>query len=172
MVKQVLGLVAALMLAGMAAGQSVSAVPKLDMNKLMGSWYEVARLPDKLEKHCVSEGMVLYALGDKPNRFQMVTSCAMKDGIPNAWNASGKAANKRGDGQMKVTYVWPFSAKYWVLATGPEFEWVLVGSPNHKALWVLSRTAAMKPEVLAEIQGKAAAEGFNMAKLMMVSQRH
>lgn len=157
--------------AGMAAGQGVSAIPKLDLNRYMGAWYEVARYPNKKEKHCVSDSMVLYAPGDKSNRFSVVISCQMKGGNPDAWNANGKM-DKNGDGRLTVSSLWPFSAKDWVLAVGPEYEWALVGSPNHKSLWVLSRTAVMQPEVLAEIEGKAKAEGFDTGKLVIAPQRH
>lgn len=157
--------------AGMAAGQVVSAVPRLDLNRYMGAWYEVARYPDKREKRCVSDAAVLYAPGDKPHRFSVVTSCRIQGDNPDAWNASGKM-DKSGDGRLTESFLWPFYAKYWVLAVGPAYEWALVGSPNHKTLWVLSRTAVMKPEVLAEVEAKAGAEGFDPAKLVMVSQRH
>ncbi len=178
--KQVLrGVMGSAMLLGMglaaigsAAGQAVTPVPKLDLNRFVGTWFEIVRLPNKLEKHCVSDAMVLYALGDKPTQFQVVNSCTIKNGSTDSRNATGKMIGKLGDGRVRVTYLWPFSAKYWVLATGPEYEWALVGSPNHKALWVLSKTAAMKPEVLDEIEAKAAAEGYNRSKLITVLQRH
>ncbi len=81
---------------------------------------------------------------------------------------SGKVADTLGDGKLKVSYLWPFSQKYWVLAVGPEYTWALVGNPNHKELWVLSRTETMNPEMLEEIKSKAAAEGFEGAKLIQV----
>jgi apolipoprotein D and lipocalin family protein len=155
---------------GMAWAQTVSAVAALDLERYTGTWYEVARYPNKAEKRCVSDGMMLYALGDKPYRFQRVSSCEMKDGVRDVRNANGKAQDKSGDGRFKVSSMWPFSSKQWVLAVGPAYEWALVGAPNHKTLWVLSRTATMTPEVLAEIEGKAAAEGFDKSKLVMVAQ--
>jgi apolipoprotein D and lipocalin family protein len=155
--------------AGQAAGQAVTAVPQVDMGRYVGVWYEVARYPTKKEKTCVSDTTVLYALGDKARQFQMVTSCRIRVDYSDAWNANGKL-DKAGDGRLTVTYIWPFSAKYWVLAVGPGYEWALVGSPNHKTLWVLSRTAALKPEVLDAIRAKAAAEGFDVGKLVMTAQ--
>jgi apolipoprotein D and lipocalin family protein len=155
-----------------AEAQSGSAVPQLDLDRLMGTWYEIARLPTKAEKHCVSDAMVLYAVGDKPHQFQVVNSCQIKNGSTDPRNATGKVADKLGGGRLKISYLFPFSSKYWVLAMGPEYEWALIGSPNHKTLWVLSRMSSMKPELLAEIEAKAAAQGFNTSKLVMVEQHH
>ena len=152
------------------AGQKVSAVAKLDMNRYMGNWYEVARLPNKAERDCVSDAIVLLAPGDKPNRYTEVDSCLRKDGTTNARNAKMKPMDKSGDGRLKVSYLWPFYKKRWVLAVGPEYDWALIGSPDHKTLWVFSRTAAAKPGAMAQIGAKAALNGFDVSKLMMLSR--
>ena len=152
--------------APLAAAQSVTALPQLDLNRFTGTWYEVARLPSKPEKHCIGTPLALYALGDKPGRLQVVNSCPIKDGSTSIRNASGKVANKSGDGKLKVSYTFPFSTKQWVLATGQDYDWALVGTPNHKNLWIFSRSATLKPEAMAEAQSKATAQGFNMARLI------
>ncbi|WP_263381932.1 lipocalin family protein [Granulicella arctica] len=154
-----------------AAAETVTALPKLDTTRAMGAWYEIARIPRNPEKKCTSDAMVLYAPGDKPNRFSMVTSCQIKAGSSDAWNAT-ITLDKTGDGKLKLSYIWPFSSKYWVLAEDPAGQWTLIGSPNHKTLWVLSRTAAMAPEVLAAVEAKATAQGFDTNKLVLVPQRH
>jgi apolipoprotein D and lipocalin family protein len=152
-------------------GQSVTAVPQFDLNRFTGTWYEMARLPNGREKECVSDVFELIALGDKPHTFQVVLSCMTKGGYTDARNANGKPQDKKSpDGRLKVSYLWPFSSKYWVLALGPKYEWALVGNPNHKELWLLSRTKTMMPEVLAEVEAKAAAEGFPVGKMVVVRQ--
>ena len=154
-----------------AAAQTVTAVPRLDLNKFMGTWYELARLPDKTEKKCVRNVNVLFALGDKPRSFQMGTSCDVKDGTPDDYDGTGKAS-KQGDGKLKLSRLVIFSTPYWVLATGPAYEWALVGSPKHKTLWILSRTASLDPAVLAQIKNMAVAQGFHLEKLITVPQGH
>ncbi len=154
---------------GVARGQSVSAVPKLDLNRYVGVWYEIARLPVKAEKKCADNGMVLYALGDKAGTFQLGTSCQLKNGSAQDLNQTGKL-DKNCDGELKLSYFYFFSKKYWVLALGPTYDWALVGTPNHKSLWVLSRTAVLAPEVLTEIEAKATAEGYPTAKLAIMPQ--
>jgi apolipoprotein D and lipocalin family protein len=154
-----------------ASAQAVTAVPKLDLTQYIGTWYEMARYPIKREKECTGDEMMLYALGDKPNSFQLVTSCSIKDDNSDSWNAKGKQ-NKAGDGQLNAGSIWPFTTKYWVLATGPAYEWALVGSPDRKSLWVLSRTGTIKPETLAEIEAKAASQGFDTSKLVKISHHN
>lgn len=152
-----------------AVAQTVTAVPALDLNRFMGVWHEEARLPNKMERNCVNAGTILYALGTKRDTFQEGIFCQTKDGSSNDWDANGKV-DKQGDGRLKVAHPWPFYKKYWVLAVGPSYQWALVGSPNHKALWILSRTSKMEPQVLSSLERQAAALGFATSKLMSLPE--
>ena len=149
--------------------QAVTAVPTLDLNRFSGVWYEVARFPDKREKRCAGNIQMLFALGDKPNHVQLVYSCKTKAGYTDATNVDGKTQNKSGDGKLKLGF-WPFTRKYWVLATDPDYQWSLVGSPNHKNLWIYSRKPGLTPQVMAEVRSKAVAEGFAPDRLVMTRQ--
>lgn len=149
--------------------QSASAVPKLDLDHFVAPWYEIERSSIRKEKACLSDEVVLYALGDKKHTFQRVTSCRIKGDNSQFWNATGKL-DQHGSGKLKIRTIWPFSSNYWVLATGSAYEWMLVGTPNHRSVWILSKTPTMPPEMLADAQSKAAAQGFNTAKLIKIEQ--
>lgn len=153
-----------------ASGQTVSALPSVDLNRFAGSWYEIARLPTKREKGCIADVVDLIGLAYKPDRLTLVNSCKAKNDYTDVRNANIKAEKNSGDGKLKVTYIWPFSEKEWILALGADYEWVLIGSPNHKLLRVLSRTRVLSPDVLNEIKLKATSEGYPTDKLMMMLQ--
>ena len=164
-------LVAALGWSAGARAQAVSAVPQLDLQRFAGGWYEVQRLPDKAEKHCVADAMQIYSIGDKPGRFQIVDSCILKDGEASIRNASGRV-DKAGGGHLKLGFLFPFTSKLLVIAVDPGYDWAMVGTPNHKALWMLSRNGQLAPEVLAQLTAQAQAAGFKTAKLVKVTQQH
>lgn len=153
-----------------SSAQTVTAVPKLDMDRFTGTWYVIARIPDKYDKHCTRDAVLLVALGDKPRSLQLVNACQTKQGYIDVRNTDGKAEDKIGDGKLKLRTLWPFYRKYWVLGLGPDYSWSLVGSPNHKDLAVLSRSATLAPEVLSQIDTVATAEGFALPKLVMQPQ--
>ncbi len=152
-----------------ASAQSAIAVPQLDPNRLIGTYYEIARYPIRREKQCISKEMVLYALGDKQNSLQVVTACQLKQDFSTYWNSQGKFS-KSADGRISLSAFWPFTTKYWVLGIAPDYSWALVGNPNHKSLWILSHTATLPAEVLAGIKATAAAQGFDTSKLIRISQ--
>jgi apolipoprotein D and lipocalin family protein len=152
-----------------ARAQRVAAVPNLDLTRFMTSWYQVAAFPVRAQKHCLSNLLVLYALGDKQNSFQVVTSCQIKDDNPDYWNASGKL-DPTGSGRLRLRRLLIFHTGYWVIATGPSYEWALVGNPNHHSLWVLSKSPTLAPTVLTQIEAAATAAGFKTAKLVQLPQ--
>jgi apolipoprotein D and lipocalin family protein len=165
------GVVAVLFVAGSRGtkAQAVSAIPQLDVTRFSGVWYEVAHFPNKHQKRCAGNDQMLFALGDKANHIQLVNSCKTKAGYTDAKNVDGKAQDKLGDGRLKLGF-WPLYRKYWVLATEPDYQWSLVGSPNHKDLWIYSRKSSVTPEVMAEIRAKASSQGFAVEKLVTVPQ--
>ncbi len=154
-----------------AGTHTVGAVPQLDLKRLAGGWYEVERLPDKPEKHCVGDAMQIYSLGDKPGRFQMVESCILKDGEASIHNANGRV-DKAGGGHLKLGFLFPFTSKLLVIAVDPAYDWAMIGTPNHKSLWLLSHNGRLAPEVLARLTSLAQAEGFRTSKLLKVTQQH
>lgn len=143
------------LLTGPAHAQKATAVTKLDLDKLTGTWYQIAKLPVKSEKKCLSDNTVLYALNDKANTFQIGTFCTIKGGDQDNINDSGKM-DKAQDGKLKVRHLVLFSRPYWVLATDPDFNWALVGTPNHKSLWILARQVTLPPDTYAQLQSTAA----------------
>jgi apolipoprotein D and lipocalin family protein len=162
---------AALLAAGTnARAQAVTALPSVDLNRFAGAWYEIARLPFKREKECIADVVEVVALADKTGHLQLINSCMTNKGYTDVRNAGIKAEKGSGDAKLKVTYLWPFTEKDWVLAVGQNYEWALVGSPNHKLLLVLSRTRTMSPAVLSGIEQQAAAQGFDPAKIMTTLQ--
>ncbi len=168
----VLGLASFLLAAAPeVSAQAASAVAKLDLDKLTGTWYQIAKLPVKAEKKCLSDGTVLYALSDKPGSFQTGTFCTLKGGDHNDITNSGKQ-DKAGDGKLKIRHLVIFSRKYWVLATDPNFEWALVGTPNHKSLWILSRQPTLADPVYQQVQTVASSQGFPVGKLVLVTHPH
>jgi apolipoprotein D and lipocalin family protein len=155
--------------ASRVSAQSATPAAQVDPNRLIGTYFVIARAPIKREKHCVSDEMILYDLNDKRNTFQIVTTCKLKGNTSDAWNNSGKFS-KTGNGQLRLNWIWPFTTKYWILALAPDYSWALVGTPNHKSVWILARAITLPPDVLAAIQAKASTQGFNTAKLVQITQ--
>jgi len=149
----------------------LTAIPHLDLNKYLGRWYEICRLPLRWEDETATDITANYSLNDDGN-VRVDNRCFDEDGKPS--RAVGEAvpiddANSR----LKVTFLpefvrWiPFTkGDYWVLKIDPEYRTALVGTPDRKYLWVLSRQPRLSEETEAEYLNEARRQGFDLAKLI------
>jgi apolipoprotein D and lipocalin family protein len=57
-----------------------------------------------------------------------------------------------------------------VLGLDPEYRWAVVGNPNRKYLWVLSRSPQLSKDLLDEALKTAATQGFDLMQLRYTRQ--
>jgi apolipoprotein D and lipocalin family protein len=71
-----------------------------------------------------------------------------------------------GNARLKVSFFWPFRGDYWIIDLGQDYQYSVVGTPDRKYLWILSRTQSMNPEVLAGILQVVERQGFDRNRLL------
>jgi len=151
--------------------QSATAAPQFDTTRYTGTWYEIARIPNKREKNCKRDVVHVVALGDKPKSLQFVNACMTKRGYADAINVNARPQYKKmPDARFKIATLWPFTRKYWIFAVGPNYDWSLTGNPNHKELWIFSRQTTLDPATFSDIKARATAMGFSTDKLVLMQQ--
>lgn len=147
----------------------VTSVPDLDLERYAGLWYEIGRLPLKFEDEGARDVTAEYSLQDD-GTVRVDNRCIDEEGEPT--QALGEAMPD-GDhpGRLRVTFLptalrWiPFTqADYWVLAIDDEYRHALVGTPDHKNLWLLSRTPHVAPGVEGDYLAEATRQGFDLAE--------
>jgi len=145
-------------------------VKALDLNRYLGTWYEIARFPHSFEKNLVGV-TATYSLRED-GKIEVVNQ-----GYKNTLNgerskAVGKAKipDKREPGKLKVSFFWIFYADYFVLELDENYQYVMIGSSSDKYFWILSRTPQMEPAVYEMLLEKARKRGYNLDKLYKVPQ--
>jgi apolipoprotein D and lipocalin family protein len=155
----------------LARAQSAVAVPHLDDMQFRGAYYQVARIPDKRDKRCLSNSAELVARGDKTNQLFFVDSCKDKSSYAEVHNLSATRQDKHVvDGRLKIATIFPFTRKYWILAVAPDFTWYMAGAPDHKTLFLYAKTSTLPPEVVAQAKAIAATDGYDTARLVPTEQ--
>lgn len=157
------------------AGPPVRTVAAVDLNRYLGTWYEVARFPtsfqDSATRRCedVTASYALRADG----RVSVVNRCRNALDDNRMIEATGTAYVVEGsnNARLRVTFFWPFYGDYWVIGLDPAYRWAVVGSPDREFLWVLSRTPVMAPGDYAEAIARAQAEGFAISRLRPTAQQ-
>ncbi|MGP2655699.1 lipocalin family protein [Malaciobacter sp. WC5094] len=143
-------------------------VNKVDIQKYLGTWYEIARFEHRFEEGCknVTANYSLKQNGD----IKVVNSCTqIKTGEKT--QATGVAyATDETNSKLKVSFFRPFYGDYWVLMLDEDYKYALVGSPNREYLWILSRTKTISKETKNKILAKLPALKFDASKFIWTIQ--
>ncbi len=157
-------LVAAVSCATSPTDYSQQTVERVDLDRYMGKWYEIASLPNWFQNGCHCT-MAEYEL--RADFVLVRNSCRKGSTQGNLDVATGKAYPVSGsnNSRLKVQFFWPFKGDYWVLALDDNYEYAMVGHPNKKYLWILSRTPEMSESVYQRLVEKAAQNGYDVSKI-------
>jgi apolipoprotein D and lipocalin family protein len=160
--------------AGSAADEASTQLPlrtvaSVDLTRYSGTWYEIARYPNRFQRDCQSDTMAEYTLR-KDGKVQVVNSCRQKDGKTKTARGTAKVADKKTNAKLKVTFFWPFYGDYWVIGLSPDYRYAIVGEPKRRYLWVLSRTPEMDETTYQKILEQIRAAGYDPEKLIKTPQ--
>jgi apolipoprotein D and lipocalin family protein len=169
MISLATGLLMAALPPSAAAQQRLLAVPKVDLQRYAGTWYELARLPNRFQSDCVSDVTATYAPREDGN-LSVTNRCRTGPGAEQWDVAEGVARPKDDTGaRLEVSFLpewlrWlPFGwGDYWVLELDGDYRHALVGEPTRRNLWVLSRTPQMPEQLLQDMLGRAREMGFEV----------
>jgi apolipoprotein D and lipocalin family protein len=145
-------------------------VERVELCQYLGKWYEIARLPNSFQEGCMGTAAE-YSVRDDGD-IEVVNSCRdAKDG--RLRQAKGKAwvVDTVSNAKLKVSFFWPFRGDYWIIDLGKDYEYAVVGTPDRKYLWVLSRTAVMPDDVYSALLLRAAKQGFDTARVTKESEK-
>jgi apolipoprotein D and lipocalin family protein len=138
----------------------------MELPKYMGQWYEVARLANRFQKSCVSATLIRYSLRSD-GKFDLYNECKDASGKLVTSTAVGRKADPRGpDSKMKVTFLRPFSADYWVIDLDQDYKWAMTGQPSRDYLWILSREPRIDESLYERLVASAKTLGFDVNKLV------
>jgi apolipoprotein D and lipocalin family protein len=159
-----------LLFRGSGFSQSLETVPYVDVNKYAGKWYEIASFPQRFQKGCNCT-TAEYSLSKEG--YIIVENRCNKDSINGKVSyIKGKAfvVKNSGNAKLKVQFFWPIKAKYWIIDLAEDYSYAVVGHPNRKYLWILSRTPQMQESVYLEITKRLKEKNFDISKLQKTAQ--
>lgn len=149
------------------AAEPPATVTTLDLQRYLGTWYEIASYPQRFQRGCVAT-RADYSL--RPDGKLRVLNRCRKETLSGEWKDAEGRARVVAPGKLKVSFFWPFEGDYWVLALDPDYRWALVGGPDRDYLWILSRSPQMDDTTYATITAIAEEQGYALAPLRRTLQ--
>ena len=152
------------------ARMELKVVSFVDLNRYLGTWYEIARYPHRFQENCFAS-QANYSLR-QDGYIQVINQCRLGgfDGELN--EAEGKAwvVDKTTNAKLKVQFFWPFSGKYWVIVLDPGYQYAVVGHPSREYLWILNRSQKMDPQLYEKLLEEIERQGYDATKLIITPQ--
>ncbi len=144
-------------------------VAQVELSRYLGLWYEIGRYANSFQKGCL-ESTAVYSI--RPDGDIDVLNSCRNEGDGRLREAHGRAwVVDTSNARLKVSFFWPFRGDYWIIDLGQNYEYAVVGTPDRKFLWILSRTPQLSPETLAGIMQHIEIQGFNCEHLLFTARR-
>ncbi len=155
------------------AAPPLATVPKVDVARYMGTWHEIARYPFGIQdRRCARDTTANYAVIDA-GRISVVNRCLQADGSVFAADGVAWVLDPVSNARLEVSFLpawlrWlPIGrGDYWVIDLAPDYSWVVIGEPQRRYLWILSRTPHLPAATYQAIVGRLPALGYDPARLI------
>ncbi|MGN6366878.1 MAG: lipocalin family protein [Phycisphaerae bacterium] len=149
--------------------KNVKAAEPFDARRYVGTWYEIARLPNSFEKglekitadyQLRSDGginVINQGFDPQTSKWRRATGKAYFIASPNV-------------ARLKVSFFGPFYGAYNVIDLDVDYSVAMVCGPNYKYLWILSRTPTLPPAKIDSLLAQAQHAGFDTSRILFVKQ--
>jgi apolipoprotein D and lipocalin family protein len=177
-------LLAAMLMTGLCAGpalaadtaQPLQAITALSVPRYMGTWYEIAKFPNRFQKKCVGDTSASYTLRDD-GRVDVLNRCRTADGKFDAAEGVARQLGAANSPKLKVRFapailsfipmVW---GDYWVIDLDEQYQLSAVSEPQREYLWILSRTPQVEPAAYEALLARLRSQGLDVSKLERTPQ--
>lgn len=151
----------------------------VDLKKYAGTWYEQARLPNRFQDDCVGDVRADYAL-KSGNTISVTNQCRTAEGglkVAEGEGRMSKAFTPADPSRLEVRFAPKWTSwlpavwgDYWILRLEGDYQYSLVGTPDRKYLWVLSRDKEADDSVIDSLLDYAATLGFPVEEVTKSAQ--
>lgn len=157
---------------GTANYAPLNTVDSVDVQRYLGKWYEISKLPNSFQKGCNCT-TAEYSLIDSET-IRVINRCNKDSVNGEPDEAKGKAfvvANS-GNAKLRVQFFWPFRGDYWIIDLDKEnYSYAVVGTPSREYLWILAREPIMNESLYNALIEKCRLKGFDVTKIEKTKQK-
>ena len=157
---------------GVNVNGDLPTVASVDLSRYAGTWYEIARLPMWFQRHCVAS-QAIYSI--RPDGAVGVHNECVTDigGIEQAEGVARVVDPKTNARLMVVFDNWfarlfgsSRDGNYWILDLDVWYRTAIVGTPDRRFLWILSRTPQLDEPTYRGLVERARQLGYPVSDLI------
>jgi apolipoprotein D and lipocalin family protein len=158
------------------AAAPLTPIAALDVPRYMGTWHEIARLPNWFQRNCVADTRAEYSL--RPDgQVQVLNRCRKDNGETIEAVGAARQVGAASSPRLEVRFAPAWLAllplvwgDYWVVDLDEHYQLAAVGEPRRRYLWILSRTPTVEPSAYAALLQRLAMQGFDIGQIQRTPQ--
>lgn len=135
---------------------------EIDLKKLAGTWYEISRFPNALDKKLTGV-LVNYNIGGNKINEIFIGYKGTLDGKQRRIKST---LTYLGNGYIKG----PLGKKYAVLEVGDNYEYFVMGTVDRKYMWVMSKKRTLDMNTYNRTLAHALDQGYETTKVELMKQ--
>ena len=149
-----------------AAYVAFDSVNEFEMEKYIGKWYEQYRLPNKIEEGL--EEIVIYYEVNRKGNITIINEGRLIQDKNKVRQTKGRVwiPDKNDPAKLKISFYWYKSNDHWVFKVDEGYTHALVGDPDGRQLWLLSRDRTPDKRIIAIMLEYASGLGFPIEDLI------
>lgn len=158
------------------AGAPPTTVGSFAIDRYLGRWHEVARMPNRFQDDCVGDVTAEYATGDD-GLITVVNTCREADGRFGSAIGVARTADGAAAGRLEVTFlrllgmpIWLTAADYWVIGLDPDYRWAVVGTPSREYGWILARQPTLDRPTLVDLARLLGDQGYDACAFVLSNE--
>ncbi len=170
--------VAVVSCAGIDSRQPLPTVTSVDLTRYAGPWYEIARLPMWFQRHCIDSKATYVVRQD--GKIGVHNECITDNGTLEQADGIATILDSATNARLMVTFDNFFArlvgpsreGNYWIIDLDPEYHVAMVGTPDRRYLWMLSRIPHLDEPTYQGLVAKAQQLGFPISHLIKAQRPH
>jgi apolipoprotein D and lipocalin family protein len=147
-------------------------VPRVELARYQGTWYEIARLPLWFQRNCLRSRATYGLLGS--GEVSVLNECDTEGDGKESIRGKARVVDEKTNARLEVRFDTWFSVfipshpegNYWILYIDEDYGTVIVGTPDRKNLWIMARTLAIDEARFAKLVEIAHNLGFDTGRLI------
>ena len=151
-----------------SAWEPLETVPYVDIARFMGDWYVIANIPTIIEKGATNavESYKLNEQGEIETTFSFFQDSPT--GKKKVYTPKGFIHNTQTNAEWRMQFIWPFKATFLIIDLGDDYSYTVIGVPNRKYVWIMSREPILSDDTFSEITQKLAVVGYDISKIQKI----
>lgn len=146
-------------------------IERLDVPRYMGTWYEIAKFPNRFQAQCTSDTRAEYT-ARTDGTVRVLNRCRTENGQTTEAVGLARQFGRPDSPKLQVRFapawlswlpaVW---GDYWIIDLEPDYQLVAVSEPRREYLWILARSPRVDAARQATMLKRLADQGFDLSRL-------